>query len=223
MSDFFLKRFEIGGLNCFLTDVFMGGTTRNLLSKVLLSISRCDKRFSFETTGVLSDQQDYSTSKLRQFSPEIGNSRVFSRLSSAHTPPIPGAKRFNCEWQSELPIRKLKRITWNDPMEQSSLLSVLWNCETPNQLEANQLEANDDVSGQEFRYSIMDAQGRLIESSLDSMRPIFSERGPVVESGSAIRIDLVSVSAGYTRHLPVLARRAQRKSKRVNDCVFRFN
>lgn len=219
MSGFFLKRFEISGLNCFLTNVSLDGTTTNELSKVLQSISQCDKRFAFETTGDLYAHQNNSSLRLPQNSPPTGDSRVFLRLDNFQTTSMPGANRLKWKWQSELPIRRLKRITWNDPTEPSSLLSAVWNCETPNQLEAR----DDKTSRLEFRYSIMDAQGRLLVSSLDSTRPIFSNRAPVVESGFSIRIDLVSVSEESPHHLPVLARLACRKSELNNESFFCLN
>jgi len=219
MSGFFLKRFEISGLNCFLTHVSLAGTTTIELSKVLQFISRCDKRFAFETTDNWYAHQKNAALRLPQNSTATGNSRVFARMGDFQTTSLPGANRLKRKWQSELPIRRLKRITWNDPTEPSSLLSAVWNCEMPNQLEA----VDDETSRMDFRYSIMDAQERLLVSSLDSTRPIFSNRGPVVESGFSIRIDLVPVSEESPCHLPVLARLARRKSELNNESFFCLN
>lgn len=60
----------------------------------------------------------------------------------------------------------------------------------------------------EFRYTISDQFGQLVESNVDAIRPIFSSDGPTVENGYSVRIDLIAISLPHTGHSPLLARMA---------------
>lgn len=214
MRDFFLKRFEIGGLNCSLSNVSIGKCKINLLSNVLRSLSRTDERFQVDTREVEIVHPSVSLPLTSRISPEnrsipvsgpnLGrekNDKDAKRLD------LPIKDRFSIYSNLQEKLRTIQTIRWADPSDSLNFLS-LFSDESADELNASR----DELGRNEFRYSILDREGNLVLSDIDSDRPIFSEKGPIVESGFSVRIDLVSINES-SQGFPILARAAFLNSK----------
>ena len=214
MSDFFLKRFEIGGLNCLLSNVSIGKCKSNFLSDVLQRLSRTDKRFHIATKEVES-QPSASLPIASRFSRQVPGIAVpdqskgdfnFSKDCfdlDSKSPDMPVNDRLSICSRWRKTTRLIQTIRWTDPSDSLNLISFLSNIESPDQLSARR----DELCRNDFRYSIADRDGNLVSTGFDSDQPIFSEQGPVVESGFTVRIALVSEHQ-VSQRVPILARAA---------------
>lgn len=158
VNRFYLKRFEIDGLNCHLSElpVDSDGFREQRIADILRFLAETDKRLQYETVQ-----------------------------STPHA------------------ARHLKKLSWRNTRDASLLLSGHRTYE----LAASQ---SDDFCT-DFRFSIEDSFGKNVASDIDSRCPIFSNQGPILQSGFSIRIDLVSFSTPLEGMAPILARTARRK------------
>lgn len=211
MSNFFLKRFEIGGLNCSLSNVSIGRYKSNFLSDVLHRLSRTDERFHIATEEV-QNQSSASLPIASRFSrhvPGIAGPNQskgdFSKdcFDLDSSPDIPVNDRLSIHSRWRKTNRLIKTIRWTDSSDSLNLISFLSNIESPDQLNASR----DELCRNDFRYAIADRDGNWVSNGFDSEQPIFSEQGPIVESGFTVRIALVSKHL-VSQRVPILARAA---------------
>ena len=163
MGDFFLKRFEIEGLNCCFSDIPVkaNGDKQKQLSDVIFQLAETDNRFRFELES-----------------------------RSGRKP-------------------KISRLVW------SNVNGGEFQARSDGYYELE--SAENGHTRTEFRYTISDQFGQLVETDFDAIRPIFSHEGPIVDTGYSIRIDLVAISLPHYDRSPLLARLAHRDVSWISD------